>query len=402
MSKNFKIILLAGIILGSSVYLFFRNELKAGIEFFKIPFIAQREISPTRKALKVSPWAKINLEKIYSGFKQPVYLISANDDSETIFIVEKGGKIISIEDGKRTTFLDITDRVRSREAERGLLSVALHPDFKNNGRYFVDYTDLKGAVVVSEFNSSTGNQNEKILLKISQPYSNHNGGQLAFGPDGYLYIGTGDGGAFGDPLDNGQNKFTLLGKILRIDVNNRNPYGIPPDNPFVNKSGEDEIWAYGLRNPWRFSFDPKTGDLYNADVGEKQWEEINFQPASSKGGENYGWRLLEGFNTFKINEDVDISSLTMPVMEYNHKDGACSVTGGYVYRGEKYKKIDGTYFFGDFCSGIIWGLRKKNIEWEFAKFLKTDLLISSFGIDEKGNIFVIDFKSGDIYQLVFN
>ncbi len=398
MSKNFKIILITGIILGSSVYLMFRNELRAGIEFAKIPFIAQREISPSRKALEVSPWANISLEKVYSGFKEPLYLAEANDDSGNIYIVEKGGKIISINNGTKTTFLDISDMVRDRESERGLLSVAFHPDFKTNGRYFVYYTDAKGAVIVSEYNSSTGNE-EKVLLKISQPYSNHNGGQLDFGPDGYLYIGTGDGGAGGDPLDNGQNKLSLLGKILRIDVNKGIPYGIPPDNPFVNKSGEDEIWAYGLRNPWRFSFDAKTGDLYNADVGQNEWEEINFQPASSKGGENYGWRILEGFHTFNNDNQTDINSLTMPVMEYNHSEG-CSVTGGYVYRGEQFKQLDGTYFFGDFCTGNIWGLRNRNGEWEYAKFLTTDHLISSFGQDQAGNVYVIDFKTGDIYRFL--
>lgn len=401
MSKNFKIILITGIILGSSVYLMFRNELRAGIEFAKIPFIAQREVSPSRKAVEVAPWAKINLEKVFSGFKEPLYLVEAKDDSGNIYVVEKGGKIISLKNKSKTTFLDISDRVRDRESERGLLSVAFHPDLKKNGRYFVYYTNSRGAVIVSEFNSATGNQSEKVLLKISQPYSNHNGGQLDFGPDGYLYIGTGDGGAGGDPLDNAQNKLSLLGKILRIDVNNGSPYGIPPDNPFVNKSGEDEIWAYGLRNPWRFSFDTKTGDLYNADVGQNEWEEINFQPANSKGGENYGWRILEGFHTFKNDNNTNINSLTMPVMEYNHSEG-CSVTGGYVYRGENFKQLDGTYFFGDFCTGNIWGLRNRNGEWEYAKFLTTDHLISSFGQDQTGNVYVIDFKSGDIYRIFSN
>ena len=398
MSKNFKIILITGIILGSSVYIMFRNELRAGIEFAKIPFIAQREVSPSRKAVEVTPWANIKLEKVYSGFREALYLTEPNDDSGTIYIVEKGGKIISINNGIKTTFLDISERVRDRESERGLLSVAFHPDFKNNGRYFVYYTDSRGSVIVSEFNSSTGDE-EKILLRISQPYSNHNGGQLAFGPDGYLYIGTGDGGAGGDPLDNGQNKLSLLGKILRIDVNSGNPYGIPPDNPFVNKSGEDEIWAYGLRNPWRFSFDSKTGDLYNADVGQNKWEEINFQSADSKGGENYGWRILEGFHTFNNDNKTDINSLTMPIMEYG-REGGCSVTGGYVYRGEQFKQFDGTYFFGDFCTGNIWGLRNRNGEWEYAKFLKTDHLISSFGQDQAGNVYVIDFISGDIFKVV--
>ena len=401
MSKNFKITLLIGIILGGLIYLAFRNELKAGIEFAKIPFIAQKKVSPSQKAVEVSPWAKISLTKVYSGFNQPLYLANASDNSGRIFIVEKGGKIISLKNGVRTTFLDITERVRSRETERGLLSVAFHPEFVKNGRYFVYYTDSKGDVVISEFNSNSGSNQEKVLLNIKQPYSNHNGGQLEFGPDGYLYIGTGDGGAGGDPLNSGQNKFTLLGKILRIDVNSGNKYGIPATNPFVNKAGEDEIWAYGIRNPWRFSFDTRTGDMYMADVGQNEWEEINFQPASSKGGENYGWRYLEGYNTFNLDNDVDLSTLTMPVMEYSHKDG-CSVTGGYVYRGKKYKDIDGTYFFGDFCSGIIWGLRIKNNGWQYAKFLKTSLLISSFGIDENGDVYVLDFQTGDIYKIVSN
>ena len=399
MSKKFKIILLAGILLGSFVFIMFRNELRAGIEFAKIPFIAQREISPSRKAIEVKPWATVSLKKVYSGFKEPLYLVEANDNSGNIYVVEKGGKIVSINKGIKTTFLDISDKVRGRETERGLLGVAFHPDFKNNGRYFVYYTDVKGAVIISEFNSATGNQNEKVLLKISHPYSNHNGGQLAFGPDGYLYIGTGDGGGGGDHLNNGQNKLTLLGKILRIDINSEDPYGIPPDNPFVDKTGEDEIWAYGLRNPWRFSFDPKTSDLYISDVGQNEWEEINFQPANSKGGENYGWRILEGFHTFKNDNETNINTLTMPVMEYNHSEG-CSVTGGYVYRGEQYKELDGTYFFGDFCTGTIRGLRKRNGEWEFANFLKTDHMISSSGMDQGGNIYVVDFKSGNIYKIV--
>lgn len=397
MSKKFKFILIIGVLLGSFLYLEFRNELRAGIEFAKIPFIAQREISPTRKAVEVTPWAIINLEKVYSGFKEALYLTEANDGSGTIYVVEKGGKIIALNNGSLSVFLDISKRVRDRESERGLLSVAFHPDYKNNGRYFVYYTDSRGSVVISEFNRSTGDE-EKKLLTIRQPYSNHNGGQLDFGPDGFLYIGTGDGGAGGDPLDHGQNKLSLLGKILRIDVDSDDPYGVPKDNPFVNKTGEDEIWAYGLRNPWRFSFDSKTGDLYNADVGQNEWEEINFQPASSKGGENYGWRILEGFHTFNNNMEVNLDSLTMPVMEYNHSEG-CSVTGGYVYRGKQFKELDGTYFFGDFCTGNIWGLRNRNGEWEYAKFLTTDHLISSFGRDQAGNIYVIDFKTGDIYKV---
>jgi len=401
MSKNFRISLLIGIVLGGAIYLLFRDELKAGIKFAIIPFIVQKQISGTGNAVEVPPWAEFRLKKVYSGFNQPVYLANSSDNSGRIFIVEKPGKIISLKNGTKTTFLDITDRVRSKESERGLLSVAFHPEFIKNGRYFVYYTDSRGDVIVSEFNSSSGNKNEKVIMKIKQPYSNHNGGQLEFGPDGYLYIGTGDGGAGGDPLENGQNILSLLGKILRIDINSGDIYNVPTSNPFINKSGKDEIWAYGLRNPWRFSFDRETGDLYIADVGQNKWEEINFQPSGSGGGENYGWRYLEGFNTFDLDSDIDLSSLTMPVIEYSHQDG-CSVTGGYVYRGERYRDIQGTYFFGDFCSGIIWGLRKKNNEWQYAKFLNSSLLISSFGIDEKGDIYITDLKTGDIYQIVSN
>ena len=401
MSKNFKLSLLIGLIIGGFLYLYFRNELKAGIELALVPFTAQNPVTSSGNALEVSPWAEISLKKVFSGFKNPLYLTSAGDNSGRIFIVEKAGRIISLKNGKSDTFLDITDRVRSRETERGLLSVAFHPSFVNNGRFFVYYTDTQGDVVISEFNSIRKNEREKVLLKIKQPYSNHNGGQLEIGPDGYLYIGTGDGGSGGDPLNSGQDKFSLLGKILRIDINSGNNYGIPESNPFINKSGEDEIWAYGLRNPWRFSFDSETGDLYISDVGQNKWEEINFQQAGSGGGENYGWRYLEGFNTYNLDNDIDLSTLTMPVMEYG-RDGGCSVTGGYVYRGNRYKDIQGTYFFGDFCTGNIWGLRKKDNEWQYAKFLKSPLLISSFGTDENGDIYVLDFQTGDIYKINAN
>ena len=193
----------------------------------------------------------------------------------------------------------------------------------------------------------------------------------------------------------------LLGKLLRIDVNKGDKYSIPEDNPFTDKdNARDEIWAYGLRNPWRFSFDPENNDLYISDVGQNEWEEINHQNAKSEGGENYGWDYLEGLHTFEMDKSVDLSELTMPVVEYSHDHG-CSVTGGYVYRGDKYKEIDGTYFFGDYCSGIIWGLRKGSSgNWEYAQFLSTDLALSSFGIDSDNEVYAIDFRKGDIYRLV--
>lgn len=397
--KPVLLILIIGILSAGTLYLFFGKELRAVIELAKIPFTEQRELPSDLKATEVQPWIKIGLEKIYTGFKEPVYLTNSDDNSQAVFIVEKRGRIITINNARRTVMLDVTDRVRSKEYERGLLSVTFHPDFGKNGRYFIYYTDVQGDVIISEFNALDTGKKEKVLLKVPQPYSNHNGGQLAFGPDGYLYIGTGDGGASGDPLNNGQNRMSLLGKILRIDVDKGQPYKIPEDNPFINKPGRDEIWSYGLRNPWRFSFDPKTGDLYIADVGQYKWEEINFQPSDSKGGQNYGWRYMEGLNTFNMDKDVDVSRLTMPVAEYGHDDG-CSVTGGYVYRGKKYKNIEGTYFFGDFCSGIIWGLRKKNGQWQYAKLLQTETFISSFGIDNEKEIYLTDFQSGSVFRII--
>ena len=404
MLRNRNILLLASLILGVLIYTIFRDELRAAIEFATVPLIAQKNVSPSENANAVEPWLNLKLRKKYSGFNQPVYLTHSGDGSGRIFILEKEGKIISLSDGIPSTFMDIDDRIRSRESERGLLGLAFHPDFKSNSKFYVYYTDLRGDVVISEFKTDEsgkyGNkESERVLLRINQPFSNHNGGQIEFGPDGYLYIGTGDGGGGGDPFDNGQNINSLLGKILRIDVNSGSPYGIPSDNPFVNKSGRDEIWSYGLRNPWRFSFDTKAGDLYISDVGQRKWEEINFQPARSKGGENYGWRYLEGFNSFKLEKNIDLKELTMPVFEYGHEDG-CSVTGGYIYRGREHPNMTGTYFLGDFCTGIIWGLKGKNNKWVFSKLLKKPIFISSFGTDENGEIYVLDFKSGYVYQLV--
>lgn len=408
MKINLRLTLLLGILIGSVTYISFRNEFRGVVEYTRRSLIDQQTIAEAKNASPIDIWAPVSLKKVASGFRSPVYLTNAGDGSERVFIVEKGGIIYALNQNFESPlkFLDITDRVRSNESERGLLSVAFHPKFKSEGRFFVYYTDKKGRVIISEFNidqeSNLADKNsEKVLLKIEQPYSNHNGGQLDFGPDGYLYIGTGDGGAGGDPYYHGQNLNTLLGKILRLDVDDKKPYGIPGTNPFVKKSAKPEIWSYGLRNPWRFSFDRNTGDLYIADVGQNRWEEIDFQPASSKGGENYGWNIFEGFNTFKASENSDLSKLTMPILEYSHDQG-CSVTGGYVYRGSKFKKLDGTYLYADFCSGKIWGLKRKGSEWNYAELLDSDLYISSFGIDESGEIYLMDFRSGNIYQIISN
>ena len=359
------------------------------------------------RATPVSPWTTIRLEKVAGGFQQPTYLTHAGDGSRRLFIVEKAGRVWILQGGRRLSppFLDIVGRVRSRETERGLLSIAFHPDYETNGRFFVNYTDQKGHTVVAEYRVSAdpnrGDPNsERVLLYIEQPAANHNGGQLQFGPDGYLYVGMGDGGLGGDPWGNAQNLGVLLGKMLRIDVDAGDPYGIPADNPFVGTEGaRPEIWAYGLRNPWRFSFDRGTGDLYIADVGQNKWEEVDVALAPDRGGQNYGWDIMEGFHCFEPAQGCDTAGLTMPVVEYGH-DRGCSITGGYVYRGRRYADIQGIYFFSDFCTGYIWGLRKTDDGWEWAQFLASGLNVSTFGEDEEGEIYVLDYARGDVYHLV--
>lgn len=350
----------------------------------------------------------IGLEHYMSGFIRPVYLTHSGDGTGRLFVVEKSGviKVVDQDDKSTEEFLEITGRVGDNGFERGLLGLAFHPLFEDNGRFFVYYTDNSGDSVISEFsvdeNSGVGDENsEKIILTIEQPAESHNGGQLQFGNDGYLYIGTGDGGFVGDPMGNAQNLETLLGKILRIDVNMGNNYSIPEDNPFIDDvNAKDEIWAYGLRHPWRFSFDSENHDLYIADVGEAEWEEVNYQPANSEGGENYGWKYMEGFHEFRPPDDFDMSELTLPVAEYGHDPG-CSVTGGYVYRGVNYESLEGIYFFGDFCTGNIWGLKRDtNNNWNYSELLETDLAISSFGIDEENEIYVMGLNSGDIYRII--
>jgi len=362
-------------------------------------------ISNSDTARKVEPWVRVTVTPFAEGFELPTDITNADDGSNRLFIAEKPGRIKIAYNGEvlNEPFLDITDKVRSKEAERGLLGVAFHPGYKENGRFFVNYTDLNGDTVVSEYKVSADPnradpESEQILLQIDQPASNHNGGQIQFGPDGYLYIGTGDGGSTGDPWGNAQNKNTLLGKILRIDVDGGKPYGIPPDNPFINDpNAKDEIWAYGLRNPWRFSFDAKSGDMFIADVGEGKWEEVNFQPRGSGGGENYGWNLFEENHKFSDSDELDIT--VFPVFDYSHDEG-CSITGGYVYRGNKYPELAGTYLFSDFCSGKIWGLRNKgDVGWEWTEFLDTELGVSSFGVDENNGIYLLNLYDGSVHLI---
>lgn len=332
--------------------------------------------------------------EVTSGLQRPVDL--QPDGSGRLFIIEKAGRIRILQDGQllEQPFLDITDRVGSSGNEQGFLGLAFHPQYAQNGRFFVNYTDNNGNTVIARFQVSSdpnlADPNSEVkLLGIDQPFANHNGGVLAFGPDGYLYAGLGDGGSAGDPFGNAQKKDVLLGKILRIDVDSAEPYAVPSDNPFGN-----EVWAYGLRNPWRLSFDKKTGDLYIGDVGQNAWEEIDFLPAGSPGGTNFGWNLREGAHDYKGSASPD---LTEPVAEYSHQEGGCSVTGGYVYRGSM-TEWNGIYLYGDYCTGLIWGLIRSNDGWQKQQLFDMAVSITSFGQDEAGEIYLVS-DSGTIYRL---
>ena len=332
-------------------------------------------------------------ETIVSGLERPVDLQHAGD--ERLFIIEKVGRIRIFQNGQMLDFpyLNITDRVGSGGNEQGLLGLAFHPEYEVNGLFFVNYTDTNGDTVISRFRV-TGDPNvadpvgEVILLRVSQPFRNHNGGVLAFGPEGYLYAGLGDGGSGGDPQGNGQRLDTLLGKILRLDVDSSEPYTIPADNPFGN-----EIWAYGLRNPWRMSFDSLTGDLYIGDVGQNQWEEIDFVSAGTPGGVNFGWNILESTHTYD-GEQQD--GLVPPIVEYAHSQG-CSVTGGYVYRGAM-PEWNGIYLYGDYCTGTVWGLIRSGEGWQNQVLFDAGGSITSFGQDSFGEVYLI-MDGGQIVRL---
>lgn len=350
--------------------------------------------------------SQIGLSPVATGFDQPTFLTHAGDDR--IFVVEKQGLIRILAGGQPSleSFLDIRDRVGSSSSEQGLFSLAFHPNYTQNGMFYVNYTNLSGNTIVSSFQVAADDPDhaevgtEEKLLQINQPFANHNGGQILFGPDGYLYIGMGDGGSQGDPQNNGQNPQTMLGALLRLDVDGGTPYAVPADNPFNATSGQaQEVWSIGLRNPWRFSFDRATGDLYVADVGQSNWEEVNFQPTLSTGGTNYGWKILEGSRCYRADTCVR-EGLEIPVAEYSHAGGNCSITGGYVYRGQSYPELQGNYFFADYCSGTIWSLfRQPNGDWLQMPVLQSGLFISSFGEDLKGELYALDIASGTIYQL---
>ena len=357
----------------------------------------------------------VALEAFATGLTEPVDIAHAGD--ERLFVVERPGLIRIVEpdgDVLPAPFLDITADVVDNASERGLLGLAFHPDYADNGYFFVNYTGAAGATHVSRFQVSAGNPNladptsEVVLFTVSQPFSNHNGGDLNFGPDGYLYIGLGDGGSFNDPGNNSQTTTTMLGKMLRIDVDNPSgglDYGIPPDNPFLTPDDGilDEIWATGLRNPWRFSFDRQTGDLWIGDVGQDQYEEVDFQPAGSPGGENYGWKCREGAHDYlTANCDPD-AVFVDPVWEYAHTGAnGCSITGGYMYRGCQYPELYGYYLCADYCTGRFWGIRDDGAgNWETVDLANlSNFEFVSFGEDFNGELYVAAIGSGQVLRVV--
>ena len=367
-------------------------------------------VFPVRAETVLVP-ENLAFKPVTTGLTQPVFITHAGDGSGRLFIVERAGQIRIVKNGSllSTPFLDIDPIVNSSSGERGLLALAFHPKYASNGQFYTVHTASDGSLVLSMFTRSTGSpdladaSSRQTLLSIPHPdFGNHNGGTLAFGPDGYLYWSTGDGGGSGDPGNNAQDLSDLLGKMLRLDVDSASPYAIPSSNPFFNDpdpSIREEIWAYGLRNPWKFSFDSQTGDLYLGDVGQGEREEIDFQPASSTGGENYGWRLMEGTRCFNPSSGCNPGGLVLPIAEYDHSVG-CSVTGGYVYRGLLFPLLRGHYFYGDFCTGAFFSLEgSPSSGWTVTPLGDTPYSISTFGEDESGELYLADYGTGAIYQL---
>jgi hypothetical protein len=358
----------------------------------------------------------IALQQVTVGLERPVHVTNAGDGSNRLFVVEKEGRIRIIQNNQLlpTPFLDIESKVEDSGNEQGLLSVAFHPGYETNRRFFVYYTAQQSdEIIIAEYMASAGNPNvagttERVLLRVPHPtFENHNGGLLKFGPDGYLYAGIGDGGSGGDPMENGQNLETLLGKLLRIDVDGDQPYEIPPDNPFAATNGRDEIYAYGLRNPWRYSFDRSTGVLWAGDVGQNQYEEIDI---IEKGG-NYGWDVMEGFHCFEPSSGCDMSGLEMPIFEYSHDGsngvpGGCSITGGYVYRGAAIPSLRGIYVFADYCTGAgsLFGIRQGETTATVFATGPSPGPVTSFGEDEAGELYVLIDSvfggNGGVYKVV--
>ncbi len=386
---------------------------------------AESETAPVQPGGKLPNPVKVKLVKVVDDLVDPVHVTSAKDGSGRLFVCERNGLIRVVKDGKllKKPFLDLKDKTLSSFLEEGLYAIEFHPKFKENGLFYVSYSDLwfNGATLLVEYKVSKSNPDKadpdsaRVIMQIDYPYCNHHGGKMAFGPDGYLYIGVGDGGWEGDVISAGQDLHTWLGKMLRIDVNTSTTdraYGIPKDNPFItplqqmtlfgvselqfskiHPKAKPEIWAYGIRNPWTFSFDRKTGDLFIGDVGQNHWEEVNFQPANSKGGENYGWKFMGGSHVFPIELEKQGAPRVgiLPIAEYSHVDQGICVTSIGVYRGKDYPKLDGTYFVSDWGSGKLWGMQRDSAgKWQMQELLDLDTPIrpTAGGEDEAGNLYV--------------
>lgn len=347
----------------------------------------------------------LELTEVASGFTSPTGIFNAGDGSGSLYVTERPGVIRKLDGATKSVFLDITAQVYSSGSETGLLGLAFHPDFEDNGYFYINYTIRPGTQLMTRISrfqttsSGVGNPgSETILLEFDQPYSNHNGGSLLFGTDGYLYISTGDGGSSGDPQNNAQNTQSLLGKMLRIDVDNGTPYGIPDTNPFYNDAaaGRPEIFAWGLRNPWKVTMDRETGEIYIGDVGQGSREEIDIL----ENGGNFGWRIMEGNNCYNPST-CDPTGLILPIYDYSSAGASqhCSVTGGYVYRGSMISELEGQYIFGDYCSGVIWALTISSTGVTADELFDTSYGISSFGEDEEGEVYVVDINGGRIYKI---
>jgi glucose/arabinose dehydrogenase len=334
----------------------------------------------------------------------------AGDGSNRLFVVQQTGAVLVYKNGQLldTPFIDVR-RLITIGQEQGLLSIAFSPDYASNGEFYLFYTDQAGSSAIARYRVGSDpdladETSAEVLLAVAQPQANHNGGRLEFGPDNMLYVGIGDGGGGGDPGLHGQNRATRLGTILRMDVESVDQgYQVPPDNPFFGQIGAvPELWAYGLRNPWRMSFDRLSGDLYIADVGQSATEEINFQTAAEGGGQNYGWNIFEGDGCFQSNPACATTQATPPVFAYGHDQGRCSITGGQVYRGPDYASLEGRYLYGDFCSGEIWALQQVNGQWSNELLGVTDISILTFGEDERGNVYVsgITGDGNGVVQLI--
>lgn len=356
---------------------------------------------------KTSKVESLNFKQVFENVSlvKPVDLQNCGDDR--IFVVEQEGRIqvINSKTKESNLFLDISERIDDNGNEEGLLGLAFHPNFKENGFFFVNYTASNPErTVISRFTATSENlansESELVILEIEQPYSNHNGGQIAFGKDGFLYIGMGDGGSAGDPKNHGQNLETLLGAMLRIDVDttqNGKNYGIPSDNPFVGNTENfrEEIFAYGLRNPWRFSFDSENGTLWAGDVGQNAIEEVDI----IEKGKNYGWRIQEGSLCYNPSTNCDTTGLEQPIVEYNHEVGR-SITGGFVYRGEEINSLQGSYFYADFVSGIIWSLKLDEENSPIVtELFQTEKYISTFGVDQNQELYFCDWENGKIFRI---